>query len=94
MSLSLRSRRKHKAWGASPRGLSIKSIQARAAGESALPPVSQAANICSINLGLAPQALCLRLLRRLINVRYTKALNPVTALPMIRFSILYEPSKE
>ncbi len=82
MSLSLRSR--------GP--CQLNPFKPRAAGESALPPVSQAANISSINLGLAPQALCLRLLRRLINVRYTKALNPVTALPMIRFCIWYVPS--
>src|SRR3569832_873318 len=72
MLLSLRSRRKHKAWGASPRLMDPKKwARARDSGRKTshftLSPVSRAPDLpfCVLILGLAPQALCLRLLRRL-----------------------------
>src|SRR5215210_6169729 len=65
-SLSLRSRRKHKAWGASPRIRSQKQARARETGDSVkftgFRPLSRAPTFYwYLNLGLAPQALCLRL---------------------------------
>jgi hypothetical protein len=67
----LRSRRQHKAWGASPRITKKERVIAREAGDSQNAsrrrPLSRARgafNIYSI-LGLAPQALCFDLLRRL-----------------------------
>ena len=54
--LNLRSRCKHKAWGASPRFTNPKTCEPANAGDSV--------SIYAI-LGLAPQALCLHLLRRL-----------------------------
>jgi hypothetical protein len=69
--LSLRSRRKHKAWGASPRlTCQIKEREPAIAGErleiSRGRPFSRASlSFDDLILGLAPQALCLRLLRRL-----------------------------
>src|SRR3569832_873319 len=74
-SLSLRSRRKHKAWGASPRIRTQKGKSgARETGDSVkcevFRPLSRALAhfFGSINLGLAPQALCFRLLRRLRSI--------------------------
>jgi hypothetical protein len=67
-SLSLRSRRKHKAWGASPRIRSSKDTEARENGRqreiSSLSPAITGSRsfYWHVNLGLAPQALCLRLL--------------------------------
>ena len=76
---SLRSRRKHKAWGVSPRWLSTTNFQARECGRQnkcgenanklaapGLPPICMGSKFhCFQFLGLTPQALCLRLLRRL-----------------------------
>ena len=67
--LSLRSRRQHKAWGVSPRIRWAKPAGARETGDSVestgCHPLSRALLITEFNLGLAPQALCCRLLRRL-----------------------------
>src|SRR5215216_643949 len=62
--------RRHKAWGRKPQVQIKCSEGARGSGRQPetliLPPVSRAAKaFCSLILGLAPQALCLRLLRRL-----------------------------
>ena len=64
--LSLRSRRERKAWGVSPRYTSKQAFLAREASDRALPPASRAGLYGFQNfLGLTPQALCSRLLRRL-----------------------------
>jgi len=66
--LNLRSRCKHKAWGASPRDRIANKCRARETGDSVLrlsPAIAGSAHYCHVNLGLAPQALCLHLLRRL-----------------------------
>src|SRR5215212_7013728 len=65
---SPRSGRQHKAWGASPRIRSQKQARARETGDSVkftgFRPLSRAPTsfYSYVNLGLAPQALCLRLL--------------------------------
>src|SRR5690242_7754938 len=69
-SLSLRSRRKHKAWDASPR---LRSVKRRISDSGRQPITFHAAAhfmgsdpyFCGLILGFAPQALCLRLLCRL-----------------------------
>ena len=71
-SLSLRSRRKHKAWGASPRLIICFGLEPALAGESAMKAAVARyhglENYPRQYLGLALQALCYRLLRRLKQV--------------------------
>src|SRR5215204_1428778 len=79
-SLSLRSRRKHKAWGASPRIRSQKQARARETGDSVkftgFRPLSRAPTsfYWYLNLGLAPQAFyayaCYRRLRNIIRFEF------------------------
>jgi len=68
--LNLRSRCKHKAWGASPRFTNPKTCEPANAGDSVSGSWAVARSAGShvfiyAILGLAPQALCLHLLRRL-----------------------------
>ena len=68
--LSLRSRRKHRAWGVSPRKNNQKGRRTRETGDRAAHcthrcrPFHGLVDRFHIFLGLTPQALCLRLLRR------------------------------
>ena len=66
LAFSLRSRRKHKAWGASPRYFS-QTASKPAQRATALPPAARAQGLIYRNLilGLAPQALFCRSLREL-----------------------------
>src|SRR5262245_33493867 len=66
--LSLRSRRKCKAWGASPRFVGIREEPAKAGDSTFTTPVARFTGsefYFLLNLGLAPQALRLRPLRGL-----------------------------
>jgi hypothetical protein len=70
---SLRSRRKHKAWGASPRKTERDILGARETGDSlgisqAFARFAGSLPKSNLNLGLTPQALFFRLLRRLTSL--------------------------
>src|SRR6266568_2701520 len=81
---SLRSRRKHKAWGASPRkaAAEINEPVERAAAFTSIVEITLCRLLRRIDrdlvvdLGLAPQALCFRLLRRLRRLRKQFVNNP------------------
>src|SRR5215213_1653806 len=75
--LACDSRRKHKAWGASPRFKYQQEVGARDSGRKpvnfTVSPVHGLRLVCDLILGLAPQALCCRPLRGLGQVNGERA---------------------